>query len=249
MGRTSHFVEEVISVPWHYTYLLLGCMVDLGALVVYWVRADLRRPIIAAGVIGGGLEAISEVWYLHDYWRPLTLWVWPTPEDLLYGFGTTALAVCAVPFWFRCRYVPLANTPARKKWVIVPLAAFGIGMSCVGRTHFLPSIWAATLLFMTVGSVACVIRRDLLRIGMIGGLIMGLVATIGYGIGLNFVIDGAAFLDHVLLIAGTPWDIRILGNVPLDEVAWNIMRGWCVAVLYPLLTAQQLIPQRAKHRK
>ncbi len=235
--------------PWHFTYLLLGCMVCLGALVVFVVRPDLRRPIITTGLIGASVEAVAEIWYLQNYWRPPTILPWPTPEDLLYGFGVTALATCAVPFWFRRRYEPRTGSTAREGWVVFPLVVFCLTMTSLGQASTLPSIWTATLVFAVVGLVACLMRRDLWWVGLTAGTIMGIVAIIGYGVGLNYVIDGHGFLDQVLLITGTRWDIRVLGSIPLDEIAWNIARGWCVAALYPLLTAQRLVPLRTWSQK
>ncbi len=51
-------------VAFRYTYLLLGSLECFGALVVFVLRADLRRTILIAGVIGGCVEIVSEVWYM-----------------------------------------------------------------------------------------------------------------------------------------------------------------------------------------
>ena len=222
-------------------YLLLASVICFGALVVCVTRPDLRGVVVRAGWVGAVIEAVSEAWYLQDYWQPLTLLPWPTPEDLLYGFGVTALAACAVPFWLNCQYEP--SQDANRKWGLATTLALGFGltMTTAERFHLVPSIWVATLIFLVFGLVACLLRRDLWWAGATAGGIMGIVTLIGYGAGLNFVIDGGPFLNRVLLIAGTHWDIRVLGNIPLDEIAWNVTRGWCIATLYPLLTAQRLV--------
>jgi hypothetical protein len=234
--------------PWRFTYLLLGGLVCLGALVVFAVRPDLRRPIVTTGLIGAAVEAVAELWYLQDYWRPPTLLPWPTPEDLLYGFGVTALATCAVPFWLRRQYVPYTGPRTHRGWAAVPLCGLGATLLIGYLFPIVPSIWVVAIAFRVSALLAFLVRHDLWWAGLAAGVIMGVVATIGYGIGLNYVIDGKAFLDHVLLLHGC-WDIRILGNIPLDEIAWNIARGWCVAMLYPLLTTQRLEPLRPKAQK
>ncbi len=226
-----------------YLYLSLAGLVCLGSLVVAITRPDLRRPIMIAGLAGGLIEAVSELWYFHDYWHPPTLLAFPTPEDLLYGFGVTALAVCAVPFWFNGRYQRIGRSPSGQTRTIAIIAFTGFAaaiMTTAVWTGWLSSIWAACLCYAVLGIIGCSLVPELTIAGIWGGLIMGLLALVGYWIGLNHLIDGNAFLNRVLLHPHQPGDIRILGQVPFDEVVWNTARGFCFAVVYPLLAGVRI---------
>lgn len=235
--------------PFRLLYLLLGCIYLAAALAVYVKRPDLRRAIVVMGCVGGFLEAISEVWYLKDYWRPITVVPgWPAPEDFIYGFGVTALTVCVVPVLARCNYVPAipnGDRPLKKiatAYVAILISvAFAVMMSLTVDLVDLPSIWMATLCFFAFGLGVLLYRenRQFILQGLLCGIFMGLLSLGGYAVGLNFVVDGDAFLREVLITYNTKWDMRVAGNVPLDEVAWNTARGWCFGLLYPALTWQR----------
>ena len=221
-----------------YLYLALGCGMIVAALSVGLMRRDLWRPIMMAGAVGVFLETVSEIWYLQDYWNPPTILPVPTPEDALYGFGATALAACAYPFWFRRHYGPV-HEPDRHRTILILLGLFVLGMWGLSLTPLL-SIWSAALLYLLAGGFAVWNRRDLLGVALAGGLIMAAFMAIVYAVALNMITDGDAFLKAAYLPYGTGWDVRVLGNVPLDEIAWNFARGWCVAAMYPYLSGRYL---------
>jgi len=238
-----------VSLPYHLLYLVLGCIHLAVALAIYAKRPDLRRTIITMGSIGGFVEVMSEVWYEKDYWHPLTVVQgWPAPEDFIYGFGVTAMAVCVAPVLVSCTYVP--DNPSDKRpfknigtaYTATMIAASFAAFMMVGFSIEFPSIWNATSCYFAIGLGLLTGGWRFAKFGLLAALVMGVFAAVGYGIGLNFLIDGDAFLRKIWLLYGTDWDIRIVGNVPLDEVAWNVVRAWCFAILYPVLTWQRLAP-------
>jgi len=223
-----------------YLYLYLAGLVCLATFVIWILRPDLRRTIAYAGLAGGIIEVVSEYWYLQDYWAPPSILGFPAPEDFLYGFGVTALAACAVPFWFRRTYVGSRPRPLRIAGAVLAVATWVMMMATLTQDSTFVSLWVAATGFAYVGLIACIVRPDLLWVGLAAGLMMGLLSLAGFWLGLNHLIDGNAFLNHVLLHPGSSGDIRILGQVPLDEIVWNVARGFCIAVMYPALAGKQL---------
>jgi hypothetical protein len=232
----------------HVLYLALALLMFTAAMLVYAWRSDLRRPILIAGTVGMIIEVGSDLsWYLQDYWRPPTVLPWPVVEDLFFGFGVTALAVCAVPVWCLRRYEPLRAPQdgcrnRKAVWgAVILLLGFAAAMTLTQVLTDINSILAATLYFLGVGVAASALRRDIWWVGPVAGLIMALVAFIGYFLGLDVLIDGDAFLRLVYLPYGTSLDVRVPGtNVLVDELAWFFARGWCIAAVYPLLLQQRL---------
>ncbi len=234
---------------WPYTYLTLG-LVLMGALAVVWYvwlyLPSLR--VALAGLVGAVLEVVSENWYFRDYWHPVTLlhYPWSFPEDALYGFAISALAVCAYPFWLRYKYVATPQRmPEWRSWAIVgaALGAFAVMMTVGQQALHINSLQVAMIAFAVIGAVGVVFRPDLLKVGLWAGLIMGLVAFGGYELGLN-LINGHAFLAHVELFPAHDW--RIPSNTPGDELVWNVARGFCFAVMLPLATGWRLAPRKAR---
>jgi hypothetical protein len=228
-----------------YLYLLLAGVENFATGVVLLLRRDLWRAVLAVGVIGGGIEVLSELWYLNDYWQPPTV-IPLFIVDFLYGFATSALAVCAVPFWSfvvrrRLAYDTNQTEGDNCRFLLFLIPAFAGVMSLMQAFTAIPSIWTASGCFVLGGVFACYFRRDLLMPGIVAGIIMGTVAAVGYGIGLNWLVDGKAFLTQVYLLSGTKWDIRVLGQVPLDEIVWNMARGWCFALMYPFISGRRLV--------
>jgi hypothetical protein len=104
------------------------------------------------------------------------------------------------------------------------------------------SIWVASTCFLIGGLIGIALRRDLLWPGILAGALMGGFALFSYGVALDFLIDGHAYLSQVYKLAGTRLDFRIFGQVPLDEVIWNLTRGFSMAVMYAVVSGRMLEP-------
>lgn len=230
----------------HVLYALLALVMCALAGIALLLRRDLWRAALGAGIAGGVLEVTAEIWYLRDYWNPPTLLGFPAPEDFFYGFGTTALTVCIAPILLRKQYVQRVNA-GRRRWpfVAIGLAVFHFvlltGASPLAHSRIL-SIWMATLVFAFGGIIILSIREDMVKPAALTAVVMAVVAAVGYALGLNVIIDGKQYLDQVLLFKGTAWDIRVLGNVPLDEITWNFARAWCVVAAYAVMGGRRLAP-------
>ena len=228
-----------------YLYLWLALAYVGGTAVVWLTRRDLRPVILRAGPFGALVEVASEWCYLHDYWRPESVLGthWPFLEDALYGFGVTALAACAGAFW-----VP--PPPWRRsitEYVYEEAPAIGLLLTAIGCYAFMlvvvrfsgaPSVRVMAIVFAILGLFAALVRPDLIWTGVKAGLIMGLLAFTTYWLALDVVINGHSYLNHVLLPSSG--EVRVLGNLPLTQVFWNIARGWCIGMLYPAVTGMSL---------
>lgn len=228
-----------------FMYALLALATLVPPAITWWQRPDLRTPMMVAGVAGGVLEVLGEVWYLQDYWHPGTLLGFPAPEDFVYGFGTTAFTVAVIPLmtgW--CYSRPLASWPSQLTRYLAFLTIFSVAMQVGMWCTPLPSIWIACIVFLVmglVGSWAAEWSRNVLVLALASGIFMVVFSLAGYALGLGVLIDGDAYLRQVYLLAGTASDIRVFGVVPLDEVAWNATRAFGMVGMFMWFTRRRII--------
>ncbi len=230
---------------YHILYAVLALVSCALAALVWLKRRDLGLHMLVAGCAGGGLEVLSEYWYLQDYWHPGTLLGFPAPEDFAYGFGTTAFTIGVVPLLFRAKYtfpVLMLSWQMRASYGVASLVGFAIAMQVGQRYTSLPSIWLATIAFAALGCANFMWVPEAFEPAAVAAAVMAVIALVGYGIGLNWVVDGDNYLHQVYLLWHTNWDNRLWG-VPIDEIAWNAARAWAVTSLYMVVNDRMLPPR------
>jgi len=215
-------------------YLILALCLLAPAVVIYAVRRDLRRTLAVAGLFGAAWGPLSEKWYLEDYWHPQSVgtlggvaWV----EDILFGAGVAAVASSIFAFVTNRRLIVHAMPRHRGSAVafVVMYVAVMLGL----RLHLkVNSIVVSCLVYLVCAFYIVARRRDLLSSAIGSALLMALVALIGYGVGLNWITDGKAVLQHIWLLNGRPLGVTILGHVPATEVAWYTCWGALLGPAY-----------------
>jgi len=239
----------------HAFYLLLGLGTVVPVLIVWRCRPDLRTPIWQAGLVGAAIQAVSGQW-LASSWHPLTLLPVAAPEDLVYGFGITALCVCIYPVL--CHQTVdqlLVGTSAwRATGIGVTVAAACIiAMKVVDRLYtqslpgvdLVPSVVGIMVLF-TVGFVAVCIRTEMLSATAFTLLAMAIITLAYYAVGLNLVapilgVSGNDYLKQVYLLYGTAADRR-LGGVPMDALWLHAMHAWAAFSVYAACSRCRFTP-------
>jgi hypothetical protein len=214
-------------------YLYLGVGYTVLALLGWWRLPACRTAILAAGAFGAGVEALAEVAYLRGYWHPVTLLPWPTPEDLLFGFGLSGLTVAITRLITGWRPPSVHVPPGQAPWLsgLLVIGIVGLIMSSIIPGFHVSSIWTAVLVFAIAGLLVGAFNPDPLVAGLVTGLIMAVVSTAIYAVALDVVIDGRAYLQQVYLPYGTTGGHLVFGNVPLDLIVWNATRGFAVSML------------------
>lgn len=214
-----------------YYYLVLAlCFVALSA-VIALVRPDLRRNIAILAVVGAVWGPVSEYWFFQDYWRPLSVVPGAWLEDCLYGAGIAAVAGTAFKVVSGQR---LKEAAAPRRLWILPLfvGLYLVAMVVVqGRLH-VNSIYVSIGIYVVVTAIAVRMRRDLVVASVSSGLLMAVIALVGYGVGLGLLVDGHQVLQKIWLLDGTKEGTTVFGAVPLTEVLWYGGWGLLLGVAY-----------------
>lgn len=229
-----------------YLYLVLGLIFLVPSMAVAVWRRDLRHDVIKVGLIGAVWGPISEFWFFRDYWHPASVLGNPLLEDVIYGAGISAAASCVYKVVARRTYSAKPGgrrTHYREAGLI---AIFYVGaMIILEMTLGVNSILVAVGVYIVAAAYIVYRRRDLWIASLCSAIIMGLIALVGYGIGLNFLVHEPATLSALWELYKKPLGITILGYVPLTEVIWYAAWGSLLGVIYEFATGLRLVPLRA----
>jgi hypothetical protein len=223
-----------------YLYFLLASSLVLGVVLIYLLRKDLAPVILGTGIFGALWGPVSEYWYFRDYWRPKTIFGNSILEDVLFGFGLTALGACSYKLWFLRGtttwkpHRPHYSLPA--VFVAVHVSALLVFSMVLGVN----SILVASMVYVVLAGWIALQRRDLTGPSILSGIIMAVYSLVIYGVGLNFLVDGQKELARIWLLNGTRYGITVLGNVPLTEVVWFLAWGCISGIAYEYATGRGL---------
>jgi hypothetical protein len=235
---------------WRFLYLFLGLYYCAGLGLMLLIRPDVTRPAIIGGLCGAGWEMLSEVWYLHDYWRPENVLglVWPGLEDAIYGFGVTGVTICSVPvlakLLWRRDTVSWVHTQHRPPWVLGLLyGLYAAVMMLAVYVAQAPSMVTVCCVFAVVALVPCLYSARLAVLALVAAVFMALVSFLSFWFALNVVIDGPLYLAHVLLRP-----TATVAGVPTIQIVWDFLRAPAVICLMTVLGGWSLTVTPARTR-
>jgi hypothetical protein len=228
-----------------YSYLILGMIFLLTAILVAIIRRDLRRSIMIMALAGAVWGPISELWFFRDYWRPESVLGSTFIEDLIYGAGIAATS--SVVYKFITRRADVELSPHRTRYMDLAgmLLLYVIAMLVFEMALGVNSILVAIGTYVVVTAYMLTRRRDLWLASLLSAVMMGIIALCGYGIGLNFFVTEPSTLAHIWLLYDKPLGVRVLGYVPLTEVIWYTAWGSVLGILYEYVTGSRLVPLRS----
>lgn len=237
------------------TAYLFAC--GLGAIIwlaCFVIRRDLRAPIVGMSVVGLPL-ALSDIFYVPQYWRPHTIGHVPVGiEGFIFSFE--AAGICAVIYQvvFRKRLEPvpsLDQLPWRKLLSlrtlvpVIPLpvsAIIALGLDTNWEWGLYAGLILATL-------VTIIIRRDLALPALLGGIAF-------------LPTYAAALIIWVAAYPGVHYWFRLwrmphwyLLNAPLTEIVFGGLFAAFWTGIYPMVfearfepVAATMAPNKSKRR-
>ena len=220
-------------------YLLLSLWF-LGVVAVCIVlRRDLFLHTLKIGVAGGIAGILVEYWHFADYWRPTPYFGAPFMfvEDFLFGFVVAGMAVVLFPLLRQARRVT-AYPPQRTRFILLmalAVAVFLLGITLLGINSVIISI----IIFLSLTAAMLVVRRDLIVPSIVSGGGLVLVTFPAY-LFLTNVVD-PSYIDSVWLLKDTVLGVRVLGNVPLTELAWYLSCGMCIGIVHEFLKGRGFV--------
>ncbi|RNL84680.1 hypothetical protein ED312_13405 [Sinomicrobium pectinilyticum] len=220
-----------------YIYLFISVFLCVPWIVFFCSRPDLRRKILKTSIIGGLAGLAAEFWYFRDYWRPPSSVGLATvsPEDFLFGFFITGLAVSVYDVVFR---KSISNGEQRRKRHFAFLFLTGIGaLFLLSNWLGFYSIFVSSVAFIIFSIIMASIRKDL-WIPLLGSGILTLLLIIpGYTVLFNLI--SPTYWDLYGLLSGTPYGATVLGNIPLTELLWYFSWGCMAGIAYDFASGKK----------
>jgi len=200
-----------------FTYLFLGLAILLPVIVCFILRYDLRNKILKFGGIGGVTGIISEAFYFRDYWRPINMFGVATLslEDFLFGFAITSLSFAAYATIFQKTF---KNPSPRRGRLYLSFFVLGLVAMVIFNVGIgFNSIFVSSCIFIILSSIILYTRRDLLKPAFYSVVFVISYVLVIYVILFSWI--DPMFWDKYWRLAGTMWDIRLVG-APLTELLW-----------------------------
>jgi Lycopene cyclase len=213
-----------------YAYLLLGLLMMVPVVGIFWVRRDLRGVVVKVGVIGGLIGLAAEGFYFRDYWRPPSLLgvAHISVEDFLFGFAITALSVAVYPFLARRSF---AAVGVGRRRTLAMMFGAGVGGLAVLMRLGVNSIFASSFLFVGFAVVILAQRRDLIRPALVSAGVVVVWALAVYVV--LFGLVAPQFWTRYWLLEHTRYGLTLWGHIPVTEMLWYACWALLGSVTYP----------------
>jgi hypothetical protein len=210
-----------------YGYLLIASLSAAPGLVFFYMREDLRKEILLAGVaVGISGVALGLFFFTQDWWRPETITGTPAGiEDFIHGFGIGSFSVAIYKTLFRKHSSAPVGAP--KRVALAWLLALSLLVS-----NFLffwlgvKSYYAAYcgILAPTLG--VYYFRPDLIRMSLFTGAALCL-ASIPFYLFYNILDPG--YIERWWLFSHLT-NVRFLG-IPMEDLVFYLVGGMFLAPL------------------
>ena len=225
--------------PIQFTYLFGASLFIVPWLAIYWLRKDLRKPMITIGLMSILPSLIAGYfWWSRDWWYPETITGTVVGiEDVLLAFTSTGVAACLYPAVFRksFRAIPAAVRPGYRQLLLlltIFLALFSL-LYWAGVTSFM-----ATLCTFGLASAYMLSQRK--------DLVLPAITTSVLLVILVMPVYAAMLLVTPNFVADTWFTENLLGayiiGVPIEEYAFYLIGGILCFLVWPYHRSEGVVP-------
>lgn len=223
-----------------YFYILLDGILIITWLIILFLRRDLKKKLFTCSLLGGIMGILSELWYLKDYWRPLSFsGGYTIIEDFLFGFTIVGISATIYDVIFKYK-----NIKKERNKLIESILLFSLSflfLLLLNNIYKINSIIVSSILFIICSLIIIAVRKDLLKQSFISGLLLVLFILPIYFILLNYF--SPQYLEKHWLLYHSSLGITILGQIPLTEIIWYFSWGCLGGILYEFTRGEKKIRQ------
>ncbi|MBC9796115.1 lycopene cyclase domain-containing protein [Sinomicrobium weinanense] len=230
-----------------YAYLFISVLLFVPWLAFCLSRPDLKKKILKTSVLGGLAGLIAEFWYFRDYWQPPSLFGKATvsPEDFLFGFFITGIAVAGYDVAFR--KTNATGAKKRKKFFAGLFATGVFSLFIFNNWMGFNSIFVSSLAFVAFSVVMSLFRKDLWLPSLISGMLTVLIIIPVYAIIFNLLYPD--FWNKYGLLSGSAYGIAVLGHIPVTELVWYFSWGSMAGIAYDFASGKKKMTYQNKRYK
>ncbi len=230
---------------YHYAYLLgIDLLMFLPAfLLCFFVRKDLRREMLTAGLVFGVVAFLSEPIFILHYWHPE--YIFPLSykglalgslEDFLYGFLKGGIAAVIFEVLSRKMFSGRKTHAHHWKKMIVPIYAAGTALFIIPTVLFSWNpIYTSALAVVVFLLPLALYRRDLLPEACISGVLMMLLTFVGFKLVFIFFPDIIPLWWKLPNLSGI-----MLSGIPIEEMLESFVVGFFGGPFYEFFNGLRL---------
>lgn len=218
-----------------YNFLILSLLFMIPGIVIYAVRQDLRSVIHVMALCSIPF-AFTERLFYPSYWEPVFLFnlidiIGFGIEDILFVIGLAAFTSTSYAFCTKQFYQPIQklNTKQLVHRCLVVLAPTFLLVGLIVLTG-VRMIFGSLFIMVFISSIITILRKDLLRAGLLGGFFSTIIYTI-LCLCIAVLFPGIFQLtwhtDQFL-------NLFILG-IPVEEIFYAYASGMIATVFYPFV--------------
>jgi len=218
-----------------YSYLIGTLAVGVFWVHFFFVRPDLRSPMLRLSFLFGIGGVLAEFVYITDWWDPSTVTGSKVSfEDFLFGFFFSGSVAMCYEVIMRKSYSTRGEYKKhfRLRYMALIISSIFFGSSLIFHVH---SFTATVLAFGICTFLILSLRTDLIANAALSSLFASLLAVVFFGIP-EFLASG--WIDSTWLFD------RLSGErvffIPFEDFIWFIMAGAFIGPLYKYWKNQQL---------
>lgn len=227
-----------------YAFLVLALLLAVPGALAYLLRPDLR-PSIRFGVALSLPFALTEPFFLGEYWRPAFLFDLGEQlgfgvEDFLFVAALAAVSVASYPIAARRTLAPLprarrgpAAIGARAGALLAAVGAATTALYAAG----LSMIHAAPIAMIAGTALAWSTRPDLVTPALGGGL----ATMIVYQSACLILAATHPQVFHTVWRTEESISILVLG-IPVEELVYGAASGFAASIFVPWARGERLVP-------
>ncbi|HXH71656.1 MAG TPA: lycopene cyclase domain-containing protein [Mariprofundaceae bacterium] len=226
---------------YQYNYLIGTLAVGVFWTHFFFIRRDLRSPMLLLSLLFGIGGMLSEFVYIRDWWSPVTLTGTKVGiEDFLFGFFFSGSVAMAYDVIMRrknvCRHHFKAHIRFRYLALLISLLFFG-GTMLANLSSF-----AATVLAFGICTLLILVtQRDLIVDAMLSSLFACLLAMVFFGVPELYAADWVTSTWSFDKLSGD-----MVFYIPLEDFIWFMMAGAFIGPLFKYWKYYQVI-ETAEH--
>lgn len=200
---------------------LVGGLIGLFIwLLIFLFRSDLRKQLILFSILGSSLALITEQFYMKDYWNPRGISGFSlVVSDLVFGFLGGVVASLYDVFFGKKQ---LHSSTQKHYWLFSTLLILHVLILYIGT-----ALSHINSIYLSIGSIVfsaivfTTIRKDLLKMAVMNGLLSGLVYFLLFRI---IIISLYPDLITKYWFAENLSGI-LISKIPIEEIMWAFACG------------------------
>jgi hypothetical protein len=220
-----------------YSYLGYSLIFLVLWLIFYLLRPDLRKRMLIFSLIITPLGPVSELWFLRDYWRRDTITGYPIGvEDAFFSFAIAGIAYSFYKLVFHLTAVQKQDS-ARHDWLILAFLMMTIlPLLLLTDVFHINSIFSSALSFLGIAVLTWVLRPDLWKPSVIGGVLIVILFFLVYK-AMQILFPGAI---EYWCTGCNPSGVRISG-VNLEELLWDFAWGLAGSPMVEVIRGEKFV--------